>query len=301
MKSPNNIFEHVINLLTYGLTILGKKNETAIVEPNHEIQPIWITGMFRSGTSITTQIMNGLGYDLGPKEHLLQAKGKRGVLNPNGFFENYLMMDWSLHVFKKLNAWGDNPPSSNSVEEFIGYKYAFHDFAYDSLVNIHDDRISNWNKVSVLKKYSPLNLDSYFKTCFRNKFAIKNPHFLLLTPLLDFQFPNAKFIVVFRNPLDTVESAKKVTANASVNLYFEYYSRVVDKPNTLFFNYDNLIANPQKSIVNLAIELQCEENYDEVYKLVRTIKNSPNLSLEGLPENVKNVYSKMLERAVNRN
>ena len=52
--------------------------------------PLFIGGMFRSGTSLVTKLLIDSGFDAGPENHLLQPIGFRKTLNPNGFFENYL-------------------------------------------------------------------------------------------------------------------------------------------------------------------------------------------------------------------
>ena len=71
-------------------------------------------------------------------------------MNPDGFFENYLFMDWSLQVFMDLDSWGHVPPTLQSVKSY-NKKIDQDKFAYNSLVSIHDDRISNLEKLGFTK------------------------------------------------------------------------------------------------------------------------------------------------------
>lgn len=295
-KAPNNIIHHLFNKSTYS-NIISKAN----IKPNNtnpnDISPLWITGMFRSGTSITTKILKGMGVDLGPDNDLLQAKGERAKLNPNGFFENYLFMDWSMIVFDRLKSWGDNPPSIDAAKNFDNTSIVYDQFVYDSIVNIHDDRISNKDKSRILKQYFAGNLTQYLKDNFKDIFAVKNPHFSILYPALDKIFPNGKYLVVFRNPIDTIQSAKKVSPNASLELYYKYYENIINHPNALFFNYDQLIASPEKSISQLANELNLTCSINQVAALIK--KQTPSSKTETIPPHVLNLHEELVKKAIN--
>ena len=267
--------------------------------PNLELEPIWITGMFRSGTSITAKIMGEMGVDLGPENHLLIANGTRKALNPDGFYENYLLMDWSLHMFHEMGAWGDQPPTLNQVEAIINKELSENSFVRDSIINIHDDRISNWNKMRVLSKYGPNHLDTYLSDCFSKPLAVKNPHFMLLSPWLDCYFPHAKYLVVFRNPVDTIRSAKQVTLKASFQLYLDYYERILNHPNAVFFDFDRLIQNPEASISALADEIKYTGNIMDTVKLVR--QKTDSTSIENVPIEVTDIYKQLQQKAINKN
>lgn len=293
-KAPNNFFQHLYNKITYSKTIANaslKKNNQS------NIDPLWITGMFRSGTSITTQILKEMGIDLGPANDLLQAKGERARLNPNGFFENYLFMDWSLMIFDRLNAWGDNPPAIDLVEKFENTSIVHEQFVYDSIVNIHDDRISNKDKSRILKQYFSGNFAQYITDNFKSKFAIKNPHFSVLYPALDKIFPNGKYLVVFRNPIDTVKSAKKVSPNSNFELYYKYYESIINHPNALFFNYDKLIYTPKESINQLASHLDLTCDIDQIVPLIK--KTTITQQNELIPDNVLNLHEQLIKKAIN--
>lgn len=298
MKAPNNIAEDLVNKATYNYILSGSKVVNNPVSTN-DMHPLWITGMFRAGTSIVTRIIQHMGIDLGPEDDLLKPKGFRAKLNPDGFFENYLLMDMSLHVFKKLNSWGDAPPDPEDVEQFDLSGTHYKDFVYDSVVLIHDDRISNKNKGRVLKNYYPGNLPNYFHDRFNHRFAVKNPHFCLLFPILDKLFQNGEYLVVFRNPDDLIRSAQQITPKANYELYLAYYSRILDHPKALFFDYDALIRNPQQSLEALARKLHIPCNLNDLIPLIRT---SPEKKPEprNIPEHVLTLYQNMLNKSINK-
>lgn len=295
-KAPNNIIHHLFNKSTYYKTISNSNIEPNNTNPD-EISPLWITGMFRSGTSITTRILKEMGMDLGPEQDLLQAKGERAKLNPNGFYENYLFMDWSLVVFDQLNSWGDNPPAIASVKTFDNGVIKYEQFVYDSIVNIHDDRISNKDKSRILKQYFSGNLAQYLKDNFKGKITVKNPHFSVLFPTLDQLFPKGKYLVVFRNPANTVQSAKKVSPNANFELYHQYYVNIVNHPNAIFFNYDKLIASPKESISQLASHLNLSCNIEQLVSLIK--KQNTAFETEIIPQHVLNLHEVLIKKAIN--
>ncbi|MFT6923814.1 MAG: hypothetical protein ACJA1C_002834 [Crocinitomicaceae bacterium] len=302
MIEKNKPFYHFINLCTYWLYLIVRKKTKKNTVTDKEDQPIWITGLFRSGTSLTTRILSILGVDLGPEEHLLKAKGSRELLNPEGFQENYLFMDWSLKVFRDLDSWGHAPPSHASVEAYDN-KIDAKAFAYHSIVEIHDDRISNVDKLKAIRNSSPSNFEAYLSEYFKPPFAIKNPHFSILFPILQRQWANSKFLVVFRNPDDTIASAKKVAPTADYSLYLEYYSRLLESDlDAIYFSYDALIDHPEKSIKALALALKLDASgAEQAVGLVNANRSGNKGTTKGdWPQSIQFVYDEMNKRAINR-
>jgi hypothetical protein len=266
-------------------------------------KPLFVTGFFRSGTSLTTRILNVLGMDLGPEQHLLQAKNERAVLNPNGFFENYLFMEMSLFAFSKLDSWGHLPPAPSAVEKlsFDEKDRAF--FAEYTICGVHDDRISNKNKMEALKKYDLLSLNTYLKKEFKAPYAIKNPHFSVLTPFLLKKWPDAKFLVCFREPLDAIASAARITPLLNEKVYERYYSDLAKLPadKVVFFSHAKLMNSPESSLKALIKTYGLkEERLQEALKLI-----DPNLHrYQSKPgsshKEVNDLYLFMSEKAINK-
>jgi hypothetical protein len=71
-------------------------------------QVICVTGMHRSGTSVTSKLLNVLGVDLGPEEDLM---GPRGENNPKGFFENRSFVRFNAELLQSAGGIWKDPPS----------------------------------------------------------------------------------------------------------------------------------------------------------------------------------------------
>ncbi|MGB3591792.1 MAG: sulfotransferase domain-containing protein [Nonlabens sp.] len=296
-KGSNSLIEDIINRVTYLLAVVGNPVFRTALEIDTTSNPLWVTGLFRSGTTITTRIIEDLGFDLGPKNHLLKAKGSRRKLNPDGFYENYLFMEWSLYLFVKINSWGDIPPEKTKVINLKYHHLSYKEFVFNAIVSIHDDRLSNFQKLKLLRRFHPYNLGEYLKNRFTDRPAVKNPHFIPLQPLLDRFWPNGKYLVTFRNPVDWLLSAKKVSPRVNYELYSSYYTRVLDHPQVIFLDYDNLVLNPKKSVLLLAQSLNVRE-YDSsvVDKINPSCKNS---SQKEVPQTLKILYNNLQHLAIN--
>jgi hypothetical protein len=206
-----------------------------------------------------------MGYSAGPENHLLQARGERKTLNPEGFLENYFFMDLTLYAFYKTNSWGDSPPEIKETEQLIFAEKENDKMAYFSIVQIHDDRISNLNKLKVLINSTIQYPCTYLSKYFKEKSFIKNPHFSVLLPYIKKLFPASKMVVVFRNPDNTIRSAKKITPNADYHLYNSYYRNACDEykngnSRIIFISYDNLVSDPEYSVHKIAEEAHFMNN-----------------------------------------
>jgi hypothetical protein len=266
-------------------------------------QPLFVTGFFRSGTSLTTRLLNVLGMDLGPENHLLLAKNERAKLNPDGFFENYLFMETSLYAFTKLNSWGHLPPASEKVSQLNFDKNDREQFASYTLCGVHDDRISNKNKMDVLKNFDLLSLNSYLEKKFVHPYAIKNPHFSVLSPFLIRKWPNAKFLVCFRKPSTAIASAAEITPLLDEKIYLRYYSELVNLPSdkVLFFSHAKLMESPENSLCALVKALNLNETkIQEAASLINPSLHRHKTKTEPKDKAVKDLYELMLMRAINK-
>lgn len=266
-------------------------------------KPLFVTGFFRSGTSITTRILQTLGMDLGPENHLLLAKNQRAELNPDGFFENYIFMETSLMAFHKLNSWGHLPPSPEQVKNLRFDEEDRKLFAEFTLCGVHDDRISNKNKMDALINYDVLSLDTYFKKRFKYPYAVKNPHFAVLSSFLLKKWPHAKFLVCFREPSAAIASAAKITHFLDEKVYSRYYSELTQLPSeqVIFFSHTKLIESPEESIKALANALNL--NQDKVSAATALLNPSLHrfkTNKEPSDKKVKELYDFMLSRAINK-
>ncbi len=288
----NSTTAHLINLITLQLTRLTFWPYKSIVKK--QAPPLLVCGIFRSGTSITTNILSKAGFDAGPQEHLLQAT----AINPDGYFENYFFMDFSRYLFHLTNSYGDNPPAQDAIDKIELKNIRNDDFRKFTLLEIHDDRVKNLNKMKVLRKASVHHMQAYLSNCFGDLPLIKNPHFSVLEPFFKKVFPDSKRLVVFRNPTDWKRSAQVVSDKSNEALYDRYYKHYLDSKDTgiIFFNYDQLMKNPAESIKKLLEALEIENaNVQELSLLVRTKEKT--ISDEVL---LTFSYSELLKRAINQ-
>lgn len=266
-------------------------------------KPLFVTGFFRSGTSLTTRLLNVLGMDLGPENHLLQAKNERAVLNPEGFFENYIFMEMSLMAFSKLNSWGHIPPDASVATQLKFDEKDREQFAEYTLCGVHDDRISNKNKMDALKHFDVLSLNTYLEKKFKYPYAIKNPHFSIFSSFLLRKWPEAKFLVCFREPSSAIASAAAITDLLDEKVYLRYYSELVKLPaeKVIFFSHAKLMESPGSSLKALAEALNLDKN--KIPQALSVLNPSLHRHKENTApkdEKVKEIYEWMLSKAINK-
>lgn len=300
--SNSTFFYNLINWCTYllfrFLRIFSKPKTSG-----KTINPLLITGLFRSGTTITSRIIQDLGYSAGPDNHLLKAIGSRKGLNPDGFLENHFCMELSMYLFYKTESWGDSPPDKLRVESLELSEEADNEMVWFSLTKIHDDRISNVNKLKTQLQGSASNPENYFNSNFSEKSFVKNPHIAVLFPYFKKLFPKSKVIVVFRNPFDAVNSAKNVTPFANYELYNSYYEELcseykTENKNIIFFSYDNLIQNTENSIQQLQKTLNTQTS--NIQTSIRTKEITGLSKLNELPETTREIYNFMFNNCINK-
>lgn len=288
----NGSIAKLINLITFQLVRLSFKPYKQI--EGHQHPPLLVSGIFRSGTSITTHILSQSGFDAGPPTHLLQAT----AINPDGYFENYFFMDLSRYLFKLTNSYGDRPPEAIIVDKIAPETLSDDDFQKFTLLEIHDDRVKNVNKLRVLRKASVHYPNAYLSNCFGSYPIIKNPHFSVLEPYFNKFFRGSKRLVVFRNPTDWKRSAQVVSAKsdeALYDFYYKYYLTLND-PDIIFFNYDQLLNDPAGSIKKLLEVLNVKDgNIDLLSKLVQS-RDRCNTQAD---EVKTSSYPELLKRAIN--
>lgn len=288
----NSLPAHLINLVTLNMVRLSFSPYKTFAKK--QAPPLLVSGIFRSGTSVTTNILSKAGFDVGPQNHLLQAT----EINPDGYFENYFFMDLSRYLFHLTNSYGDNPPAESVMGKIDPEQLSDDGFRKYTLLEIHDDRVSNINKLRVLRKASVHHMKEYLSNAFAEKPLIKNPHFSVQEPFFSKLFPDSKRVVVFRNPEDWKKSAQVVSKKSDYDLYDKYYAHYL-KPNQkeiVFFNYDNLLDRPMESI-QVLLETVGAENVNGLVKLVR--QKSFATATQG-HSNFPASYEQLVKRAVNK-
>jgi hypothetical protein len=157
-------------------------------------QPVILTGMHRSFTSLTSNILTELGIYMG--ESILEPDD----FNPEGYFENvdFLYFDRTLCKFCMYHEnsffdWGWSPDekmNSDKIKEFEGYAKKL----------VHDrKRLRVW--------------------------GWKDPRTSLLLNFWDSIIPHAKYIFVYRNPAEVYTSVTKLKGIELFQKHPEYIEK----------------------------------------------------------------------------
>jgi Sulfotransferase family len=240
--------------------------------------PIWVLGMYRSGTSLTCKALEKCGVDFGPADELVQG-GPLRDLNPDGFYENTLFADLSRYWFARTGSTIARPPSQAALQGTVFDRVEFRDFAWYSLVERPDRRITYAARCRSLRHFAQRGTDSYIRSRFRGRFAIKTPQLTALYRLLLERWPDSTVLVVFREPAATLRSCLQLTRELALlgvrgvgelrrraqaygvfdeQSYLEYYEPLLADPRSsrfIYFSYDQLINEPQGSVEKLASAL----------------------------------------------
>ena len=200
-----------------------------------------VLGCHRSGTSVTANILQILGCNLG--DELLSAHPDS---NPLGHFENLAALEFNENLLEQLGTdWRNSQPLR----------------AHRYLEEIKP-------KVEIL-------LDKLIQELVeKNVTALKKPRVALLLdlwgPVLEKQNLDLKIVVAIRNPSEVAASLLKrdsletilglqLWAQATINSL-----KFARKHTNHFVFYDELLAQPKETVVELSNSLQMPINYESL-------------------------------------
>lgn len=175
--------------------------------------------MHRSGTSCITKILSLNGIDLG--ENLLSPQKD----NPQGFWEDWYLVQINKQILKKSNGSWDKPPS-----------------------NI---KVSLKNKLDILSFiYNNRSIDKVF--------GFKDPRFLLTWDAWKPYLKNHVIVGVFRHPASVAKSLyarNRIDERLGNKLWNEYNTKLLDinkSEDITFINFDNHLSfeNKIKKVVS---------------------------------------------------
>ncbi|MEQ8521305.1 MAG: sulfotransferase [Vicingaceae bacterium] len=217
-------------------------------------RPLWVLGMFRSGTSLLTNFYVNIGYNVGPNSRLLQSVGIWQDLNPKGFFEDFIFADLSRYFLHLLGRSGDSPPTQAEVDGLNWAHFNVRDFISFSLINSFEDRISIINKVRCYVFLIRYGLDGYILSM-GDMPIVKIPMLSFFYKLLASKWPLSRFVVIFRHPQSVLKSSQAITLRANEKLYCIYHEFLLDKylesKSAYYISYDHIIANPRESFFEI--------------------------------------------------
>ena len=163
-------------------------------------QVICVTGMHRSGTSVTSKLLNLLGVSLGPEEELL---GPRGDNNPKGFFENRSFVRLNAELLQATGGIWKEPPSLPPGWE-------------------RDARLDP------VRRRAKRMLESTFADA--PLWGWKDPRSALTLPFWQELLPGMRYVICVRNPLDvaaSLERRNQVPRTQGCDLWLRYLAAAI--------------------------------------------------------------------------
>lgn len=194
----------------------------------HNQDIVCVLGMHRSGTSLLTRILNLLGVDLGSYEFLTTEPV---AANPKGYWEHRELTAINDAILKKHGGSWDNPPLLTP--------------GWETAASLDD-----------LKNQAQKLIRDQFATA--SLWAWKDPRSCLTLPFWQQLFPNMRYIVCLRNPVDvarSLESRDNFSFSKSSNLWFTYVSSALNhsggKPRLVVF-YEDVVDDCLRELRRLA-------------------------------------------------
>lgn len=290
MKDYSYFFKRIV----IKVLVLLSRNRYIDFREQNNTEVTFVMGMFRSGTTLTSKVLERFGFNFGSKWRLLRSLRGFEELNPDGFYEDFLFAQLSRMLYRNLDKSGDNPPNINDVENFRLTKINIGEFINCSEYLYKEQRILFLWRIFA---YCLLILMKERAFLSGNLNIVKIP---MLTPFyaqLKKWLPNSKFIIVVRNPKSTIKSAKKLSENISIdtyNIYYQHLSSLMENPTSIVISYDNMLQNISKTIK--ALEKVFNSKYpDSINEIIdiNLVRNSTSNTYDNT------YFKKIYESAIN--
>jgi hypothetical protein len=206
-----------------------------------EIKTVVVLGMHRSGTSMTSAILEKLGINMG------EEKLGAAATNPIGHFEDRMFLDLNKKILDDAGGSWDNPPAKDSI---INLKNKYEKEVKDLVFNKNE----NWGWK---EPRTSLTIDLYY-------------------PYLS----NTYFVYCKRNEDDVAASLKKrndMPLEEGKKLKKIYDDRIgdflnnIDDSRKIIFDYDEVLRNPEEEIEKLIdiLDLKVsDKEYEEALNIV---------------------------------
>jgi SAM-dependent methyltransferase len=173
-------------------------------------------GMHRSGTSLTTRILNLLGVYLEPEEHLMGPNW----INPKGFWEHQLLTNINNEIFARLGG---------SWHELPAFPWHWEDAP----------------ELADLRQQAQTLIETNFGVA--KLWGWKDPRTCLTLPFWQRLLPPMRYVIALRNPVDVAHSLEHACSfEKGINLWLAYVKATLEhtagQPR-LFIFYDDLMAD----------------------------------------------------------
>jgi hypothetical protein len=241
-----------------------------------------ITGMHRSGTSLTAQLLRELGVYFGDPEELLPPAED----NPEGFCERYDVMDVNEYLLINAGASWHSPPSG-------GLNFWRRGFSDSQLTLIEQAR-------QAIRKLNA-----------RPSWAIKDPRFCLTLGVWSRLIPDARYLVCFRNPYEVARSLNKrqgFDEDYCLDLWLRHYQLLMQatrQDQRLVIPYRRLLDQGERELRRIAGWLALQPPESAVRAALSRIRTDlhhhrverPDQLPRGVPPPVRAMYGRLLAEA----
>jgi hypothetical protein len=230
-----------------------------------EIKTVVVLGMHRSGTSMTSAILEKLGINLG--EETVGAAGT----NPLGHFEDKMFLELNKRILKKAGGSWDNPPEK---KEILALRPKYQEEINKLVSNKKEDW--GWKEPR-----TSLTINLYY------------PH-----------LSNVYFIYCKRNEDDVAKSLKKrddISIEEGKVLKSIYDNRIqnflvnIDNDKQLIIKYEKVLKDSRNEIENIIEFLNLDINENQIQDAIKVVL--PKNELKKLSKKVKmiNLLKKGIE------
>lgn len=195
------------------------------------MHPICVTGMGRSGTSLTTALIGLLGVYLGPEERML-APAEHD--NARGYWEQREIYEINEEVLGAFGGTWESPP----------------------------DLLSGWQEspdLDVPRERARLLLAEMFYSAGK-RWAWKDPRASLTMPFWQALIGEMDYVICVRNPADVARSiaareSHDLDFDGSLEIWRRYMKAAIDNTRgsrRLIVNYEDYFSDPDRQICRLA-------------------------------------------------
>ena len=268
--------------------------------------PVIVTGIYRSGTTLTTSIIAKIGVDFGPQEHKCGGKGELGYLNRSGFQENFLINDLGRYILHHTGGSGVNIPEPCKLENLYLNQLNDADFAYYSEAILNDDRVDKRIRHNILTTYGISGINQYFCDYFDTTcWGFKDVHAGAYLPTYHRMWPGSKIICVVREPTTFLQSALKLSHQASLATWIDYYQRVIEFAKQVpvhWIIYESLLAKNELLIRKLINFIKADHKVnnlliEDIFKLIKQRKKTHTLEVNTDYQPAIQLYQTLKQKA----
>ncbi|MQA73277.1 MAG: hypothetical protein GEU88_02810 [Solirubrobacterales bacterium] len=190
---------------------------------------VCVLGMHRSGTSLVSRVLNVLGVDLGPEEHLMRP----GLSNPAGYWESRPIKEINDEILRRLGGSWAKPP-----ELAPGWE--------------------SRRELNEVRRQARALIESDFSSA--DLWGFKDPRASLTAPFWQRMLAPMRYVVCVRNPVDVAASLEareeeRVPFDEGMWLWLTYVraalAHTAGHPRQLVF-YEDLMADPEPVVGRLA-------------------------------------------------